>query len=177
MFDFLNRNKKKKTELQHKGQALPAEKLYATANGAFVKIEEIEDPVFSKKMMGDGFGVRPVDGEVYTPIAGTIMSVFPTKHAFYIKTDSGLEVLVHMGLDTVELEGTAFENKVAEGDRVAKGDLLSTVDLAALEQAGKGSTIVVVFTNMDQVEAVQLTADGQVSPGDEVGTITPAAQD
>lgn len=174
MFDFLKRNKK--TDGNKVGENNRLEPLYAPSNGDFVKIEEIEDPVFSQKMMGDGYGVNPSDGEVYAPIAGTIMSVFPTKHAVYIKTASDLEILVHMGLDTVELEGGPFTTHVNEGDEVAKGDLISTVDLEALDRAGKSNTIVVVVTNMDQVKDITLTINDKVNQGDEIGTIVASEQ-
>ena len=98
---------------------------------------KLPDDVFSAKMMGDGFAVVPTDGEVSTPVAGKITSIFPTKHALGIQTDSGIEVLLHMGLDTVELQGGPFTLHVEEGQVVKQGDKIATIDLAALEQAGK----------------------------------------
>lgn len=171
MFDFLRRNKKK-VAASNPNLRTVEDEIYAAATGGFLKITEIDDPVFSEKMMGDGYGIEPSVGEVYAPVAGIIMSVFPTKHAFYIKTDSGLEVLVHMGLDTVELEGAPFTNQVAEGGRVKQGDLLSTIDLAALAKSGKGSTIVVAITNMEKVNDLQFTASGQVIQSEAIGSVT-----
>ena len=89
-----------------------------------INIEDVKDPVFSQKMMGDGFAVEPENGHIVSPVAGKVTSVFPTKHALGLVTDNGLEVLVHIGLDTVSLEGKPFEVKVSEGQTVAAGDLL-----------------------------------------------------
>ncbi|MET1239320.1 N-acetylglucosamine-specific PTS transporter subunit IIBC, partial [Enterococcus faecalis] len=115
--------------------------LYSVANGKVIPISEVPDDVFSK-MMGDGFAVVPTDGEVSTPVAGKITSIFPTKHALGIQTHSGIDVLLHMGLDTVELQGGPFTLHVEEGQVVKQGDKIATIDLAALEQAGKKSDLI-----------------------------------
>ncbi|ELJ9316929.1 PTS glucose transporter subunit IIA, partial [Staphylococcus pseudintermedius] len=90
--------------------------VYAPMTGEYVKIEDIPDPVFAQKMMGDGFGIRPTEGKVVSPITGVVDNVFPTKHAIGLKADNGLEVLVHIGLDTVQLNGEGFETLVNSGD-------------------------------------------------------------
>jgi PTS system glucose-specific IIA component len=141
-------------------------------NGKVLPIEEVDDPVFSQKMMGDGFGVVPNDGEVYAPGHGKVVSVFPTQHAVGLELDNGVEVLVHIGIDTVELEGGPFDTLVKEGDRVTPETKLSTVDLAGLEAAGKTNTVIVVFTNMDQVENYDLTTTGETTKGTEIGSVT-----
>ncbi|MBO0441717.1 PTS system, N-acetylglucosamine-specific IIBC component [Enterococcus sp. DIV0212c] len=147
--------------------------LYAVANGKVIPISEVQDDVFSAKMMGDGFAVIPTDGEVTTPVAGKITSIFPTKHALGIQTDSGIEVLLHMGLDTVELKGAPFTLHVEEGQVVKQGDKIATIDLAALETAGKKSDLIVVFTNQDVVENYDLTKANQtVSANDLIGKVT-----
>src|SRR5699024_7073773 len=97
-----------------------------------ISIEDVSDTVFSQKMMGDGYGVEPTNGEIYPPVEGEVVSVFPTKHALGLKTDNGIEVLVHIGLDTVELEGSPFEVFISEGDKVRNDPLLAHVDLEAL---------------------------------------------
>ncbi|MDZ5501000.1 PTS transporter subunit IIBC, partial [Enterococcus cecorum] len=125
--------------------------LVAVANGEVIAIEAVADPVFSGKMMGDGFAVEPTDGTIVSPVNGTIKSVFPTKHAIGIETKEGVEVLVHMGIDTVSLEGKPFSVKVKEGDQVQAGQVLAQVDLEALQQADKKATMIVVFTNMDKI--------------------------
>ncbi|WP_086347685.1 N-acetylglucosamine-specific PTS transporter subunit IIBC, partial [Candidatus Enterococcus clewellii] len=135
--------------------------LYAVADGKVVPISEVSDDVFSAKMMGDGFAVLPTNGEVFTPVAGKITNIFPTKHAMGILTDSGIEVLLHMGLDTVELKGEPFALHVSEGQTVKAGDKIATIDLSALEKAGKKSDLIVVFTNQDIVSSYDLTKAGQ----------------
>ncbi|PZL76212.1 PTS N-acetylglucosamine transporter subunit IIABC [Enterococcus plantarum] len=147
--------------------------LYAVANGKAIPISEVQDDVFSAKMMGDGFAVIPTDGEVTTPVSGEITSIFPTKHALGIQTDSGIEVLLHMGLDTVELKGTPFTLHVEEGQVLKQGDKIATIDLVALEAAGKKSDLIVVFTNQDVVESYVLTnANQTVSANESIGNVT-----
>lgn len=147
--------------------------LYAVANGKVIPISEVQDDVFSAKMMGDGFAVIPSDGEVSTPVAGIITNIFPTKHAVGIQTDSGIEVLLHMGLDTVELKGAPFTLHVEEGQVLKQGDKVATIDLAALKTAGKKSDLIVVFTNQDVVDHYNLTKENQtVSANDLIGKVT-----
>ena len=109
------------TKVSYKGVT---EEVLSVADGEVKPITEVKDPVFSAKMMGDGFAVEPENGNIYAPVSGIVTSVFPTKHAFGLLTDNGLEVLVHIGLDTVALNGVPFSVKVTEGQRVAAGDLL-----------------------------------------------------
>ena len=146
--------------------------LVAVANGEVIAIESVADPVFSGKMMGDGFAVEPTDGTIVSPVNGTIKSVFPTKHAIGIETKEGVEVLVHMGIDTVSLEGKPFSVKVKEGDQVQAGQVLAQVDLEALQQADKKATMIVVFTNMDKIQAFELTQKGSQQAGNTIGTLS-----
>ena len=111
--------------------------IVAPANGELVPIDKVEDDVFSQKMMGEGFAVVPENGEIASPIAGTIVSIFPTKHAIGIKTDDDIEVLLHMGIDTVDLGGDAFEIKVREGEKVKAGKIVASADLATIQKSGK----------------------------------------
>ena len=146
--------------------------LVAVANGEVIAIEAVADPVFSGKMMGDGFAVEPTDGTIVSPVSGTIKSVFPTKHAIGIETKEGVEVLVHMGIDTVSLEGKPFSVKVKEGDQVSAGQVLAQVDLQALQQADKKATMIVVFTNMDKIQAFELTQKGSQQAGTTIGKLS-----
>ena len=146
--------------------------LVAVANGEVIAIEAVADPVFSGKMMGDGFAVEPTDGTIVSPVSGTIKSVFPTKHAIGIETKEGIEVLVHMGIDTVSLEGKPFSVKVKEGDQVSAGQVLAQVDLQALQQADKKATMIVVFTNMDKIQAFELTQKGSQQAGTTIGKLS-----
>ncbi len=136
------------------------EEVYSVADGQVVALEQVKDPVFSQKMMGDGFAVEPENGNIVSPVSGTVSSVFPTKHALGIVTEAGLEVLVHIGLDTVSLEGKPFTVHVAEGQKVAAGDLLVTADLDAIRAAGRETSTIVVFTNADAIQSVNLEQTG-----------------
>ena len=139
------------------------EEVYSVADGQVVALEQVEDPVFAQKMMGDGFAVEPANGNIVSPVTGTVSSIFPTKHALGLVTDSGLEVLVHIGLDTVSLEGKPFTVHVSEGQKVAAGDLLVTADLDAIRVAGRKTSTVVVFTNGDVLKSVKLEQTGSLA--------------
>lgn len=146
------------------------ETLYAPADGKVVAITEVSDPVFSQKMMGDGFAVQPTNGTIYAPVAGTISSIFETKHAIGILTPGGAEVLVHMGLDTVELKGTPFEVLVSEGDTVTPETKLAVMDLDAVTAAGKQTDVLTVITNAEKVRQLSLTTTGTVTAKTAVGS-------
>ena len=143
------------------------EEVHSVAEGQVIELDKVQDPVFSQKMMGDGFAVEPANGQIVSPVAGKVTSVFPTKHALGLVTESGLEVLVHIGLDTVSLEGKPFTVKVEEGQTVAAGDLLVEADLDAIREAGRATSTVVVFTNAAAIKSVTLTQTGQL-PADAV---------
>lgn len=143
----------------------------APANGELIPIDQVQDEVFSQKMMGEGFAVVPENGEIAAPITGTIVSVFPTKHAIGIKTEDGIEVLLHMGIDTVDLGGEAFEIKVLEGEKVKAGKVVAIADLAKIQEADKMTTMIVVFTNGDKIENYHYDKTGLVSRGETIGTI------
>ena len=147
------------------------DEVHSVADGQVITIENVKDPVFSQKMMGDGFAVEPENGHIVSPVAGKITSIFPTKHALGLVTDNGLEVLVHIGLDTVSLEGKPFEVKVSEGQTVAAGDLLVEADLDAIHEAGRETTTVVVFTNADAIKSVTIQHTGQLAANVPVATV------
>lgn len=147
------------------------EEVFSVADGKVVPITEVQDDVFSVKMMGDGFAVIPTTGSIYTPVAGEVTSIFPTKHALGIKTPAGIEVLVHMGIDTVELKGEPFTLFVTEGQTVAKGDKLAEVDLTALSVAGKKTDMIVVFTNQEKVASLELTTGDNISANQNLGEL------
>ena len=139
------------------------EEVYSVADGQVVALEQVKDPVFAQKMMGDGFAVEPANGNIVSPVSGTVSSIFPTKHALGLVTEAGLEVLVHIGLDTVSLEGKPFTVHVAEGQKVAVGDLLVTADLDAIREAGRETSTIVVFTNADAIQSVKLEQTGSLA--------------
>ena len=139
------------------------EDVYSVADGQVIALEQVKDPVFAQKMMGDGFAVEPANGNIVSPVSGTVSSIFPTKHALGLVTEAGLEVLVHIGLDTVSLEGKPFTVHVSEGQKVAAGDLLVTADLDAIRAAGRETSTVVVFTNGDAIKSVKLEQTGSLA--------------
>ena len=157
-----------KAEASFKGVT---EEVHSVADGQVINIEDVKDPVFSKKMMGDGFAVEPDNGRIVSPVAGKVTSVFPTKHALGLVTDNGLEVLVHIGLDTVSLEGKPFEVKVTEGQTVAAGDLLVEADLDAIREAGRETSTIVVFTNADAIKSVNVEHTGKLAANAPVATV------
>ena len=149
-----------KAEAQFKGVT---DEVHSVADGQVINIEDVKDPVFSQKMMGDGFAVEPENGKIVSPVAGKVTSIFPTKHALGLVTDNGLEVLVHIGLDTVSLEGKPFDVKVTEGQTVAAGDLLVEANLDAIREAGRETSTVVVFTNTDAIKSVKVEHTGKLA--------------
>lgn len=133
--------------------------IVAFSKGKAVNLTEVPDPVFAQKMMGDGFAIIPTEGKVVSPVAGEVIQVFPTKHAVGLKTASGIEVLIHIGLETVHMQGEGFEAHVQAGDMVSVGDVLVTFDLALVEEKAKSTVIPCIVTNMDAVESVELTKE------------------
>lgn len=147
------------TCILHKRNVEGKESLGSPMKGEVAPITECPDPTFASKAMGDGFVVFPEDGKFYAPASGEITMTFPTKHAFGLMTNDGTEILVHIGLDTVELNGEPFTMHVKKGDKVKKGQLLVDVDLKAIEAAGKETATAVVITNG---KAVNLIKSGAV---------------
>ncbi|MCI3871563.1 N-acetylglucosamine-specific PTS transporter subunit IIBC [Lactococcus petauri] len=148
------------------------QEIFAVATGKVMPITEVPDQVFSAQMMGDGFAILPTKEEVFAPISGKITNIFPTKHAMGIQTESGLEVLLHMGLDTVELIGEPFKLTVSEGQVLKKGDKIADMDLQKIKAAGKGTEIIVAFTNAERVENINLTKTGNVIANLVIGQVT-----
>ncbi|WVT91313.1 PTS transporter subunit IIBC [Enterococcus durans] len=161
-------NKNKKNEEKH---VLGIEKeLFTVATGEVIALKDVNDPVFSQKMMGDGFAVIPATGEVTAPLSGKIVSVFPTKHAIAMQTAEGAEVLIHMGLDTVQMSQPAFEILVSEGQEVVAGTTIAQMDLDAIKNEGKETTIIVVFTD-DKVNGLTINKLGDTERGTVIGKI------
>ena len=161
-------NKNEKNEEKH---VLGIEKeLFTVATGEVIALTDVNDPVFSQKMMGDGFAVIPATGEVTAPLSGKIVSVFPTKHAIGMQTAEGAEVLIHMGLDTVQMSQPAFEILVSEGQEVVAGTTIAQMDLDAIKNEGKETTIIVVFTD-DKVNGLTINKLGDTERGTVIGKI------
>jgi len=132
------------------------EQIVALTNGQLVDISEVPDEVFSTKMMGDGFAMKTVDGIIVSPVDGKIGTVFPTKHAITINSVDGREILIHLGVDTVKLKGEGFEAFVKENQDVKAGDKLVKMDVDFIEKNAKSSMPIVIFTNLEGTEAVQI---------------------
>lgn len=148
------------------------ETLGAIASGQLMAITAVADQVFSQKMMGDGVAIEPTANQIVAPADGEITMIADTKHAIMMTTAEGLELMLHLGLDTVELQGKPFTVTVKVGDHVETGTPLATMDLAAVKAAGKGTTVMTVVTNMDLVEQVDKVPDQAVQAGTTVATVT-----
>ena len=135
------------------------EKVVSPVAGKIVPMSEVPDPVFSQKMMGDGFAVIPEDNVIVSPIDGTVVNVFPTEHAVGLVTDCGIELIVHVGLDTVALKGEGFQVMVNEGDQIHKGQRLFIVDFDYLKEQGKNTMTIVAFTNLANKEIKIVSGD------------------
>ena len=123
------------------------DKIYSPIEGQIIPITEVNDPVFSSKMMGEGFAVLPTDGAIKSPFNGTIKMIAPTKHAIGIITEDGLEVLLHIGIDTVELNGEPYDLTIKVGDTIQQGQIMGSVDLNMIVEKGKDTTVMVIITN------------------------------
>ncbi|MFC7393398.1 N-acetylglucosamine-specific PTS transporter subunit IIBC [Scopulibacillus cellulosilyticus] len=136
-------------------------------NGKIMPISEVPDQVFSQKMMGDGFAVNPEDGELVSPVNGTIRTLFPTKHAIGIESDDGLEILIHVGLDTVNLKGEGFDLLVTEGEEVTRGQKLMKFDLSGIKEKVPSVVTPVIFTNLPEGTEITLNKTGNVKQGEQ----------
>ena len=136
--------------------------IYTPCKGTVVPITEVPDPVFSEKVLGDGFAVIPAEGKIYAPTDGEVTLVFDTLHAVGMTSSMGTEVLIHIGLDTVTLGGEPFTAHVAAGDKVKKGDLLVEVDLDKIKAAGLNSITPVLISNTDTYDKISLQKEGDV---------------
>ena len=130
--------------------------IHSPLNGHVIKLEDVPDPVFSQKMLGDGIAIEPTSGELYSPVDGKVVQVFPTKHAIGLITDNGLEVLVHIGLETVQMKGEGFETHVKEGDKVKVGQPLISFSIPLIKEKAKSIITPIVITNGDKVERIAL---------------------
>ena len=140
--------------------------LYSHMNGTAVKLEDVEDEVFSQKILGEGAAVEPSEGKLYAPCDGKIDSVFDTKHAVNMVSDDGVEILLHIGIDTVKLGGQYFEAHVSDGQEVKKGDLLISFDMDKIKAAGYKVTTPLIIGNTDDFASVEPVAQNSVSAGD-----------
>ena len=143
----------------------------APVAGRAVALADVQDKVFASGAMGKGLGIVPADGHIYSPISGTIKAAMKTGHAYGIKSDDGVEVLVHIGIDTVQLQGRGFESAVTRGQQVRAGDLLAVVDLDVVAEAGYDITTLVMVTNTAQLDSVNPVDGGTLAQGDAAITV------
>lgn len=146
--------------------------LVAAASGTVVNVDALPDEVFSKKILGDGYAVKPINGTIVSPADGRIIDVQDSHHAYGIQTNDGLELLVHIGIDTVSLNGEGFNPCIKNGDKVKAGQTLCKVDLGKIRAAGYPTDTVVLITNIDEVKSINVTC-GEAKAGEtEVLTYT-----
>lgn len=130
-------------------------KLYAPLTGKLIPMTEVKDPVFAQKMMGDGFAIVPTENEVYSPVEATIEVLYPTGHAIGLRTDDGVEILIHLGIDTVKSKSNSFEILKSVGDRVNPGDMIVRMNLKQLLNEGYDMTSPIVFLTGQKLVDIQ----------------------
>lgn len=152
--------------------ALKSEEIVgAPMSGEVLPLEELKDEAFSSGVMGKGAGIEPSEGKVVSPVDGTVSTLFPTLHAVGITSDSGTEILIHVGMDTVQLDGEGFEAHVKQGDKVKKGQLLLDVDLKLLREKGYSTQTPVLVVNPDDMSEIQVTDQKQTAVNDDFITV------
>ncbi|PMC34297.1 PTS glucose transporter subunit IIA [Bacillus sp. UMB0899] len=144
------------------------EPVYAPLTGKLVSIEEVPDPVFSQKMMGDGVAIDPSQNQVFSPVDGEVVSVFPTKHAITIRSKSGAELLIHMGLETVKLNGEGFNVLVSEGDKIKKGNPIAEFDIDKVSNTGTKVITPIVLLNGEQFKIENRQNNQSVTGGQDM---------
>lgn len=153
-----------------KKDVLKEEVVMAPLTGTVRQLEEVPDPVFAEKMMGEGIAIEPSDGIVVAPFDGEIVQLFPTKHAIGIKSESGLEILIHIGLETVALDGEGFEAFIKQGDHVKMGDKLIALEIDVIKEKASSTITPIIMTNSDEIgdeiESFDMTKDTTVVAGE-----------
>lgn len=165
---FFDKFKKKPENAPEAPKAAPDMMLAADARGTVVPMEEIPDEVFAQGILGKCCGIDPTEGKVYAPVDGEVTQVPDTLHALGIQGDNGAEVLIHVGVDTVEMKGEGFTSELKVGDKIKKGQLVLTMDLDAIRNAGHPAVVITVVTNTDDFADVAVVAAGKVEPGDDL---------
>lgn len=142
--------------------------IFAPVDGEIIHLKNVNDAAFSQELMGPGFAIEPKANRVVSPVTGIIDSIFPTKHAIVIKNKQGINVLIHMGIDTVELNGAGFDVSVTVGQAISEGELLATIDLSYLESQGKRNTIICVFPELEGQVSIKYQ---DVLCGEKIGNV------
>lgn len=145
--------------------------LRAPLSGRLLPLSQVPDQAFSQKILGDGFAIDPTDGKVLSPVDATVVQIFRTGHAIGLETDNGVEILIHIGIDTVKLNGKGFTAHVQNGQRVKSGQELITFDLEMLRGLAPSMITPIVFTNMERVANIQARSKGDAKAGEEIATL------
>ena len=156
-----------------KAPSFDGNKLYAPLNGRAVPLSDVPDPTFAEGLLGNGIAIIPSDGKVYSPVDGTIETIFDTGHAIYMKSVTGVEILIHLGLETVSLGGAPFTALCKNGDTVKKGQLLLEADLDAIMASGLPIITPVLVSNSANFSAVETAAGSFVTNDDIVISVAP----
>lgn len=158
------------SRLLGKSESAPvsAKELYSPLSGQVIPLETVNDEAFAEKSMGDGLAIIPEEGKLYAPTSGVVEALFPTGHAVAINGDNGLNVIVHIGIDTVEMGGNGFQAMVQQGDRVEAGQLLITFDLEKIKDHGYEATTMVVLPDSSDYGPLQKRETGKVTPQDKL---------
>ncbi|MGY3715047.1 PTS sugar transporter subunit IIA [Sutcliffiella cohnii] len=157
---------KKLFGLKKEEQKKTEEMLFSPITGNIVDLEAVLDPTFSQKMMGDGLAIEPTEGVVVSPVNGEVIQFFHTKHAIGIRSESGAEILIHVGLETVSMNGEGFEGHVQEGDKVKVGQTLLTFNIDLIKEKAASTVTPVVITNSDNMKEIEKKASGNVIKGE-----------
>ncbi|AMB98765.1 hypothetical protein AWM75_01590 [Aerococcus urinaehominis] len=171
MFNFLKTRKNKLANQLNIKNHVQLDQLYAVGQGKIMAIEEVNDQIFSQKLLGDGYGLYPDCNQVYAPLAGEIGQIFPSRHALSIVSASGLEILVHMGVETASLDGEAYQLLVEEGQQVEVGDQLVEMDCNQLVQLDFDPTICVIIHSTFSETCLDPNLGQMVEAGDHVASI------
>lgn len=146
--------------------------VFAPAEGKVIPITSVSDELFSTKTLGDGYAVEPIADQIYAPVTGKVTSIFPTKHAISFRSENGLEWLLHMGVDTVELKGKPFYLVIHVGQRIKAGTFLGTVNRKMIIDSGRSDEIIVICTNMDKIGTMSKIVIKNVKHGEAIGSLT-----
>ena len=142
----------------------PSKELVSPLMGEVIPLETVNDEAFAEKFMGDGLAIIPAEGKLYAPMSGMVEALFPTNHAIAIAGDNGINAILHIGIDTVEMGGDGFEALVRQGDRVEKGQLLITFDMDKIESSGYEATTMVVLPDSSELGPLHKRDTGQIKP-------------
>lgn len=140
--------------------------IYSPLKGEAIELKKVSDTTFADELLGKGFAVNPSEGKIVSPFEGKVVSLFPTKHAICLVSNDGIEVLIHIGFNTVELDGKYYKEHVKEGDTVSKGQALITFDIKGIKKAGYETTTPVVITNSDNYTNISMLKIGDIDFGD-----------